>query len=150
LKPKCETFNFLRNLFAIFLNETGGKNTVGVGEEFPKIKYQIPLKLIYLLTNSKMLFIKNLNQIYSYRPSIKLESVCEMLAYESLEKCKEDLLAYKLNIQTVSSSSTAEANNSSLTKPNNSIKSTSSNKTQPTTTVFELILDCKSCSIQNL
>ena len=98
-----------------------------------------------------MLFIKNLNQIYSYRPSIKLESVCEMLAYESLEKCKEDLLAYKLNIQTVScSSNTAEANNSSLTKPNNSIKSTSSNKTQPTATVFELILDCKSCSIQNL
>lgn len=75
-----------------------------------------------------------------------------MLAYESLDKCKEDLLAYKLSIQTVSSvSNPAEANNSSLvTNPNNSIKSTSSNKTQPTATVFELLLDCKSCNIQNL
>lgn len=92
-----------------------------------------------------------------------------MLAYESLEKCNEDLLAYKLNIQTVSTSisnttTTATETNSgcissALTKASSntasnlnnshSIKSTSSIKTQPNV-VVELILDCKSCSIQNL
>ena len=79
-----------------------------------------------------------------------------MLAYESLEKCNEDLLAYKLNIQTVSTSaSNAETNSgciSSLARPssNTTLKSTSSIKNQPSATVFELILDCKSCSAQNL
>jgi hypothetical protein len=98
--------------------------------------------------------------IKSFRPSIRLESVYEMLAYESLEKCKEDLLSYNLSIQTVSCSSISDGTNnniSSLTpRPNlnsatiNNIKGASTTKIQPTSTVFELILDCKSCNIQNL
>ena len=80
-----------------------------------------------------------------------------MLAYETLEKCKEDLLAYKLSIQSVSSSSSSSSStstgggsssSSSANSATSSMKSTSS--ILPQATDFELILDCKSCSIQNL
>lgn len=78
-----------------------------------------------------------------------MESVCEMLAYESLEKCKEDLLGYNLSIQTVSSSCETSK---TLTRPNfNNLNGGGATKNPTTSTVvFEIILDCKSCSTQNL
>lgn len=53
-----------------------------------------------------------------------------MLAYESLDKCKTDLLEYKLNI--IEDTPTPTHNN---------------NKTR---TITELYIDCKSCNTQNL
>lgn len=60
--------------------------------------------------------------IKSYRPHIKLEIVKELLVYESINKCKEDLLSYGLCIQ-----SELDENQKQI-----------------------LILDCKSSNIQNL
>ncbi|CAF0882411.1 unnamed protein product [Brachionus calyciflorus] len=43
--------------------------------------------------------------IKSYRPTIKLQVVSNMLAYESLEECKKDLIEYKINLIEEESSS---------------------------------------------
>lgn len=96
----------------------------------------------------------------SYRPSVKLEYVTQMLAYESVDKCKEDLLKYKLIIQSVpivnpsdsasgssspSLSGRALATNSSNHKFNKTPNSTSTKTNQ---TKFEEVLDCKQSTLQ--
>ena len=83
-----------------------------------------------------------------------------MLAYESVDKCKEDLLKYKLIIQSVpivnptdsasgssspSLSGRALATNSSNHKFNKTPNSTSTKTNQPK---FEEVLDCKQSTLQ--
>ena len=93
------------------------------------------------------LFLSNLKK-NSYRPSIKLECVKEILAYDSIQKCKEDLLAYKLAVVSVP-----------LTETNHSINPLSKNTSSKTNCLYkkkldskpsfsEDVLDCKSCSVQ--
>jgi hypothetical protein len=67
-----------------------------------------------------------------------LECVKEMLAYETIQKCKDDLISYKLTLQSVPLVIEGNKNLS------NSKSSTSSSSKQ----LFEDILDCKSCNIQ--
>lgn len=74
--------------------------------------------------------------IKSYRPSIKIDKIKELLAYESVEKCESELVSYKLNVQKVSSVGSDSSNN--LVKLDQSSDS------------FDLVLDCKSCNTQNL
>jgi hypothetical protein len=74
--------------------------------------------------------------IKSYRPSIKIDKIKELLVYESVEKCESELVSYKLNVQKVSSVSSDSGNNLfQLDQPSDS---------------FDLVLDCKSCNTQNL
>lgn len=61
-----------------------------------------------------------------------------MLAYETIQKCKDDLISYKLTLQSVPLVIEGNKNLS------NSKSSTSSSSKQ----LFEDILDCKSCNIQ--
>lgn len=103
--------------------------------------------------------------VKSYRPSIKVECVAEMLAYESYEKCKEDLLKYQLIIQSVPIVTSIQSDSASGSSPLNNTnssnkKSFKNNKSTPTTTTittstnnnsspgFEEVLDCKSCTLQ--
>lgn len=74
--------------------------------------------------------------IKSYRPSIKIDKIKELLAYESVEKCESELVSYKLNVQKVSSVSSDSGNNLF--------------QLDQTSDSFDLVLDCKSCNIQNL
>ena len=67
-----------------------------------------------------------------------MECVKEMLAYETIQKCKDDLISYKLTLQSVPLVIEGNKNLS------NSKSSTSSSSKQ----LFEDILDCKSCNIQ--
>ena len=86
-----------------------------------------------------------------------------MLAYETVQKCKEDLISYKLTIQSVplietdvnntssSSSSSSSSRTSIINNNNNSSKKNlllNSNKTTNSKQLFEDVLDCKSCNIQ--
>lgn len=75
-----------------------------------------------------------------------------MLAYESLQKCKDDLIAYKLIIQSVplSSDTNSTTTTSSSTKSSllNNSKSTGFNSKfnlNTTKQQFEEVLDCKTC-----
>jgi len=88
--------------------------------------------------------------IKAYRPSIKLECVKEMLAYESLQKCKDDLVAYKLNVQSVPVA--LDSTNTTTTTKSSNLKSTTTKSTDLMLSkqTFEDVLDCKSCSIQAL
>ena len=82
----------------------------------------------------------------------------ELLAYESIQKCKDDLLAYKLSIQSLPLSDSSTTSTSTSTTTNTSIlshsnKSTYINKSKSVSAVitrqtFEEVLDCKSCNIQ--
>ena len=101
-----------------------------------------------------------------YRPSIKLDYLTEVLAYESVDKCKEDLLKYKLIIQSVpivNSSESASGSsplttttttswNSSNHKFTKTPKSTSTTttSTKNNQTNFEEVLDCKQSTLQGL
>jgi len=120
--------------------------------------------------------------IKSYRPSIKLEHVREMLAYETVQMCRDDLVKYKLNIQSVpvvsgsggggdssdagtkltataSYSSSVELQSKSNHNNNNKcIRTTITNsvsksytlnpKLNSSDTLYEDVLDCKSCTLQ--
>lgn len=76
-----------------------------------------------------------------------MEYIKDILAYESIDKCKEDLIAYKLNIISVNTDTeTSTTTNNSSNNNNRNILSI-----KPTLqSSSELILDCKSCSVQNL
>ena len=117
-------------------------------------------------------------ECHSYRPSIKLEQVSDLLAYESLEACRSDLVdKYKLIVIGDESQSTNESatggcashrsqlSTSSLsslsgTSLNQLIIKSSANGSGRTILRLDsnsssenpadLILDCKSCSTQNL
>ena len=69
-----------------------------------------------------------------------MECVKEMLAYESIQKCKDDLISYKLTLQSVP---LVIEGNKNLSNSKSSSSSSSSSKQ-----LFEDILDCKSCNIQ--
>ncbi len=74
--------------------------------------------------------------IKSYRPSIKIDKIKELLAYESVEKCESELITYKLTVQKM-----------------NCVGSDSSNNLvnlDQTSDSLELVLDCKSSNTQNL
>ena len=88
-----------------------------------------------------------------------------MLAYESYEKCKDDLLKYQLIIQSVPIVTSIQSDSASGSSPLNNTnssnkKSFKNNKSTPTTTTittstnnnsspgFEEVLDCKSCTLQ--
>lgn len=75
----------------------------------PKIKANI--------NNAKILFV---NLYFRYEPTVKLEYIQNILAYESLESCRDSLLAYNISIMNLNSQSCGPA---------------------------ELFIDCKSCSI---
>ena len=69
-----------------------------------------------------------------------------MLAYDSVQKCKDDLLAYKLIIQSVPVALESSTNTTKSSHLNSTTSSTKSLSKQ----TFEDVLDCKSCSIQAL
>jgi hypothetical protein len=69
-----------------------------------------------------------------------LECVKEMLAYETIQKCKDDLISYKLTLQSVPL--VIEEVNKNLSNSKSNSSSSSSKQ------LFEDILDCKSCNIQ--
>lgn len=73
-----------------------------------------------------------------------------MLAYESLQKCKDDLVAYKLNVQSVPVA--LDSTNTTTTTKSSNLKSTTTKSTDLMLSkqTFEDVLDCKSCSIQAL
>ena len=81
-----------------------------------------------------------------------------MLAYESVDKCKEDLLKYQLTIQSVpivstttttTSTNSLESSGRSQSSPN--LNTTlKKNKNLPEKPQFEEVLDCKSCTLQGL
>lgn len=68
--------------------------------------------------------------IKSFRPTIKLEKVKELLDYDSLEACETELSSYKLCLQQVSLTDNSMFSNQ--------------------TSTYETVLDCKSCTTQNL
>ena len=65
-------------------------------------------------------------KIFSYRPTIKLQVVSNLLGYESLELCKKDLVEYKIN----------------LIEDNSSSPNSLSNQT-------DIYIDCKLCNISS-
>lgn len=84
-----------------------------------------------------------------------------MLAYESIERCREDLLKYKLIIQSVPVVSSTSNSDSAGFLSNFSLNSSPSikklldkpetpipNSTNNTSQTFEEVLDCKSCTLQ--
>lgn len=80
-----------------------------------------------------------------------------MLAYESVDKCKEDLLKFQLIIQSVAIVTNPTEHPTSASGSNKSTTTTTSKnpshkKTLPqtTTNIFEEVLDCKNCTLQNL
>jgi len=86
-----------------------------------------------------------------------------MLAYESLEKCREDLKKYKLIIQSVPVSSSTLSDSTSLTTTTTTTHNTPLSKnpnknsclpqnphTNNLKTGFEEVLDCKNSTLQGL
>jgi hypothetical protein len=74
-----------------------------------------------------------------------------MLAYESMSKCKEDLLAYKLAIISVPLDETSDSSCSNINLPKNTSSSKAAclkNKTGSKQLSFEDFLDCKCSSVQ--
>ena len=81
-----------------------------------------------------------------YRPHVKLDYVKELLAYESIDKCKEDLVAFGLSVLSVSESElTSAASSTSLATMTDRL-----NLTKSSSSPQILILDCKSSNTQNL
>jgi hypothetical protein len=68
-----------------------------------------------------------------------LECVKEMLAYETIQKCKDDLISYKLTLQSVPLV---------IEEVNKNLSNSKSNSSSSSKQLFEDILDCKSCNIQ--
>ena len=115
-----------------------------------------------------------------------MENVCELLAYESLDLCKTDLIEkYKLSVQSVACSEEGSGGGNESTTTTTTTTMTTMTKTTVTTTSTstkmaaiggsfviktgagigrtviettsggsqtktELMLDCKSCNVQNL
>ncbi len=78
-----------------------------------------------------------------------------MLAYESVQKCREDLIKYQLTIQSVpivpatNASNSLESSEKSKSSPNLTT-ALIKNKNLPEKSQFEEVLDCKSCTLQGL
>lgn len=70
-----------------------------------------------------------------------MDVVKELLSYETITKCKEDLLSYGLSITTNTINSTTTT--ITTTPVNNNISSNVNDND-------ELVLDCKSTNAQNL